>query len=78
MLYFRALKEIIKKISLYTFEIYKLLQRGVPPTSVAYFHLQYEFKLPFRDILAKKKQIITIPSRNVEEVIGALTGIAGH
>ena len=28
--------------------------------------------LLFRDILAKKLQIITIPPRNVEEAIGAL------
>ena len=59
-------------------QIYKLLQRRGPSTSVAYLHLEYEFKLLFRDILAKKNQIINIPPRNVEEAIGGLTGIAGN
>ena len=79
MVYFRALKQIIKIIiNLYTLQIYKLLQFGGPSTSVAYLHLQYEFKLLFRDILAKILQIINISPRNVEEALGAPTGIAGH
>ena len=56
---------------------------------MAYLHLQYEFKLKFRDILAKKTSdyqlfigihcVINIPPCNVEEaIIGALAGIAGQ
>ena len=53
--------------------------RVSPSTPVAYLHLQYEFKLLFREILAKEKnQIITIPPRNVEEAIRALADIEGH
>ena len=46
--------------------------------SVAYSHLQYEFKLLLRYIQSKKVQIINLPPRYVEEAIEALTGIAGH
>ena len=63
-------------ISLYTIQNYKLLQRGGPSTSEVYLHLQYEFKLLFRDILAKKLQIIKNIPRYAEEAIEPLTGTA--
>ena len=67
-----------KNVSIYSIQIYKLLQRRGPSTSVAYLHLQYEFKLLFIYILAEKLLIINILPRYVEEAIGALTSIVGH